>query len=146
VGLVASLFVPLFADRLGTRQVQMTGSAILAVGGALGIVLTPGEAAGSPLAFGAVALLGLGIGAFFPLCLTLPVDIARGPAEAASLTALMLLVGYLFSSVAPVFLGLVRDSTGGFSGVLWILVGLAALMVPLALSLGPDRLRRAGAQ
>jgi CP family cyanate transporter-like MFS transporter len=145
VGLVASLFVPLFADRLGTRRAQLTGAALLAVAGALGIVLSPAEAAGSPIAFGAVALLGLGIGAFFPLTLTLPVDIARGPAEAASLTALMLLVGYLLSSIAPVFLGLVRDATGGFSGVLWILVGLALLMVPLALSLGPDRLRRAAA-
>jgi CP family cyanate transporter-like MFS transporter len=145
VGLVASLFVPLFADRLGTRRAQMTGAALLAVAGALGIVLSPAEAAGSPVSFGAVALLGLGIGAFFPLALTLPVDIARGPAEAASLTALMLLVGYLLSSIAPVLLGLVRDATGGFTGVLWILVGLAALMVPLALSLGPERLRRAGA-
>ena len=146
VGLVASLFVPLFADRLGNRRSQMTGASLLAVAGALGIVLSPGETSGSPIAFGSVALLGLGIGAFFPLALTLPVDIARGPAEAASLTALMLLVGYLLSSIAPVFLGLVRDATGGFAGVLWILVGLAALMVPLALALGPDRLRRAGAQ
>jgi len=145
IGLLASLSVPAFADRIGSRRSQMTAAAFLAVSGALGIVLTPGEPPGSLIAFGAAALLGIGIGAFFPLALTLPVDVARSPSEAASISALMLLVGYLLSSIAPVFLGLVRDSTGDFDAVLWILVGLAVSMVPLALALGPGRLRRAEA-
>jgi CP family cyanate transporter-like MFS transporter len=145
IGLIASLSVPLFGDRIGTRRSQMTGAALVAVAGALGIALTPGESSGSVIAFGSTALLGIGIGTFFPLALTLPVDVARDPAEAASITALMLLIGYLLSSVAPVVLGLVRDATGSFVAVLWILVALAAAMVPLGLSLGAGRLRRAGA-
>ena len=120
-------------------------SGVIAVIGSLGVVLTPGEPPGSLLAFGSVALLGIGIGAFFPLALTLPVDAARDPAEAASIAAFMLLIGYLLSSVAPVVLGVVRDATGDFDGVLWVLVGLAVAMVPLGLSLGPGRLRRAEA-
>jgi len=146
IGLIASLFVPLFADRLGTRRSQLTGAAILAVIGSLAVVLTPGEGAGSVVAFGAAGLLGFGIGAFFPLVLTLPVDIAREPSEAASLTALMLLVGYLISSASPVALGYLRDTTGNFDAVLWALVGIALAMFPLALSLGQGRLDRAGAQ
>lgn len=145
IGLLASLSVPIFADRIGARRTQMTGAAILAVIGSLAVVLTPGEGAGSALAFAATAMLGFGIGVFFPLVLTLPVDIAREPAEAASLTALMLLAGYLISSVAPVALGFLRDATGSFDAVLWALVGIAAFMVPLALSLGQRRLDRAGA-
>ena len=145
IGLLASLSVPVLADRIGTRRSQMTTAAILAVAGALGIVLTPGEAPGSLITLAAAALLGIGIGAFFPLALTLPVDIARSPSEAASISALMLLVGYLLSSIAPVFLGLVRDATGDFDVVLWVLVGLAIALIPLALALGPGRLRRAGA-
>ena len=146
IGLLASLSVPIFADRIGTRRTQMTGAAILAVIGSLAVVLTPGEGAGSALAFAATAMLGFGIGVFFPLVLTLPVDIAREPAEAASLTALMLLAGYLISSIAPVALGFLRDATGSFEAVLWALVGIAVAMVPLALSLGQGRLDRAGAQ
>ena len=145
IGLLASLSVPIFADRIGARRTQMTGAAILAVIGSLAVVLTPGEGAGSALAFAATAMLGFGIGVFFPLVLTLPVDIAREPAEAASLTALMLLAGYLISSIAPVALGFLRDATGSFDAVLWALVGIAAFMVPLALSLGQRRLDRAGA-
>ena len=143
IGLLASLSIPLLADRFGTRRSQMTTAGILAVVGSLVVALSPAEPPGSLIAFGAVALLGIGIGAFFPLALTLPVDIARDPAEAASITALMLLVGYIVSSIAPVLLGLVRDASGGFTVVLWILVGIATTMVPLALSLRPGQFQRA---
>ena len=144
VGLLATLAVPLIADRVGTRRSQMASAGLVAVIGSLGVVLTPGEAPGSVLAFGSVALLAIGIGAFFPLALTLPVDVARDPAEAASISAMMLLVGYLVSSLAPVVLGVVRDTTGSFAAVLWIMVGLAVAMIPLGLSLGSGRLGRAG--
>lgn len=146
IGLLASLSVPVLADRIGTRRTQMTGAAVLAVAGSLGVVLTPDAGPGSAMTFAMTALLAFGIGAFFPLALTLPIDIARGPAEAASLTALMLLAGYLISSVAPVALGFLRDATGSFDAVLWALVGIALAMVPLALSLGQRRLDRAGVQ
>jgi CP family cyanate transporter-like MFS transporter len=134
------------ADRFGTRRQQLTVAACIAVVGTLGIVLTPGEPPGSIVAFGAAALLGIGIGAYFPLTLTLPVDVARDASDAASIAALMLLVGYLVSAVAPVLLGLVRDVTGNFDAALWVLVGMAVAMVALSLSLSAGRLQRAGAQ
>ena len=145
IGLVSTLAVPLFADRMGTRRTQLAFTALLSVAGALIIALTPHEPPGSLVSFGAIALLGLGIGAYFPLALTLPVDVASDAGEAASISALMLLVGYLLAATAPVVLGIVRDATGSFDAVIWILVALAALMIPLALALNPARLRGAGA-
>lgn len=145
IGLVATLAVPLLADRFGTRRSQLTVAALLAVAGALVIALTPGEPPGSLMAIGATALLGLGIGGYFPLALTLPVDVAGDAGEAASISALMLLIGYLLAAAAPVVLGVVRDATGNFEAVIWILVALAASMIPLALALNPSRLRGAGA-
>lgn len=135
IGLIASLSVPLFADRVGTRRSQMAVAGVVAVAGSLTIAATPDAAPGSLLPFAAVTVLGFGIGAFFPLALTLPVDLAADASEAASMSALMLLVGYLISSTAPSVLGLVRDVSGSFEVVLWILVGIAATMIPLALSL-----------
>jgi len=114
------------------------------VAGALVIALTPNEPPGSLVSFGAIALLGLGIGAYFPLALTLPVDVASDAGEAASISALMLLVGYLLAATAPVVLGIVRDAAGNFEAVTWILVGIAAAMIPLSLALNPARLKRAG--
>ena len=146
IGLVASLSVPLLADRFGTRRSQLTVAAVVALVGITAIALTPGEPTGSPVSFGAVILLGLGIGAFFPLALTLPVDVAERPADAASISALMLLIAYVIASLSPVLLGVVRDATGDFSAVLWLMVAMAVSMIPLSLSLGENRLRRAGAQ
>jgi CP family cyanate transporter-like MFS transporter len=144
VGLVSTLAVPALADRLGTRRSQLTLAAGLSVAGALIVALTPGEPPGSVLTYLATILLGLGIGAYFPLALTLPVDVASDGADAASISAFMLLIGYALAATSPVVLGLVRDATGGFDAVVWILVGISLLMIPLALALHPARLRSAG--
>lgn len=144
IGLVPTLAVPVLADRFGTRRSQLAVAAGLSVVGALVIALTPAEPSGSLVSFGAVVLLGLGIGAYFPLALTLPVDVAGNATDAASISALMLLVGYLLAATSPVALGFVRDSTGDFVAVTWVLVAIALAQIPLALALNPARLRRAG--
>jgi MFS transporter, CP family, cyanate transporter len=144
IGLPTTIAVPLFADRLGTRRSQLTFAALLAVIGTIVIALTPGEAPRSAIALGATALLGIGIGLYFPLALTLPVDVASDPADAGAVSALMLLVGYVLASIAPVVLGVVRDATGNFESVTWILVAISLAMLPLAVALNPARLRSAG--
>lgn len=145
IGLVSTLAVPVFADRLGTRRSQLALAAALSLAGALIVALTPGEQPGSLLTLTATALLGLGIGGYFPLALTLPVDVASDGADAASISAFMLLVGYALAATSPVVLGIVRDATGTFDSVVWILVAITVVMIPLALSLHPARLRSAGA-
>ncbi|MEA2675451.1 MAG: transporter, family, cyanate transporter [Chloroflexota bacterium] len=144
IGLVSTLAVPAFADRVGTRRTQLTLAATLSVAGAIIVALTPGEAPGSAVTLLATALLGLGIGAYFPLALTLPVDVASDGADAASIAAFMLLIGYTLAALSPVVLGVVRDATGNFHGVVWILVAISVVMIPLALALNPARLRSAG--
>lgn len=144
IGLVSTLAVPLLADRWGTRRIQLMLAALLSLCGALLVALTPGEQPGSAITLAATALLGIGIGAYFPLALTLPVDVARDGADAASISAFMLLIGYVLAATAPVVLGIVRDTTGDFESVTWILVGIAVVMLPLALALHPRRLEAAG--
>lgn len=144
IGLVSTLAIPLLADRFGTRRSQLTFAALLSLAGALVVALTPAEPPGSLITIGATLLLGLGIGAYFPLALTLPVDVAGDAGDAASISAFMLLIGYLLAATSPVVLGLVRDATGNFGSVAWILVAVSAVMIPLALSLNPARLRGAG--
>lgn len=144
IGLVSTLAVPLLADRLGTRRMQLTFAALLSVAGALIVALTPGEPPGSPISLLAIALLGLGIGAYFPLALTLPVDVSSDAGDAAAISAFMLLIGYALAATSPVVLGIVRDATGSFDAVVWILVAVSLTMIPLALALNPARLRSAG--
>lgn len=125
------------ADHIWTRRVWLTGAALLQVVSLLGIVLAPG---GGWLW---AALLGVAIGPLFPLTMTLPLDAAEGPAEVAALAGMMLGLGYTLSSSGPLLLGVVRDLSGGFDAVLWVLVGAAALLLGVDSSFSPARLRAA---
>lgn len=106
IGIVATLAAPLVADRFGSRRMQLGTAAVMSLIGAIGIA--SGTGTSDPLAIPSVVLLGFGLGLFFPLCLTLPLDAAGSPADASSLAALMLLVGYLIAAAAPVVLGAIR--------------------------------------
>jgi len=112
----------------------LAGAAALQFATLLGVVLLPG--AGWRWA----VLLGMSIGPLFPLTMTLPLDAADGPAEVAALAGMMLGLGYTLSSSGPLLLGAVRDLSGGFDAVLWVLVGAAALLLLVDSSFSPARL------
>lgn len=137
-GLVATVTLPLVADRVGTRRGQLVGSALTTLVGLVGLALVPG-----PAVLWAV-ILGLGTGAIFPIVLTLPVDAGGTAGDVAATAARMLLIGYVLSAIGPFVLGLARDVTGDFGTSLWLLVGLAVLMVVLAAVITPERLHRIG--
>jgi CP family cyanate transporter-like MFS transporter len=134
--LIGSLAVPLLADRLGTRHAQLVLASSLALVGTAGLVLLPVAA----IAWS--ALLGVALGATFPLVMTLPVDVARSGADVGPIAALTLLGGYTASSLGPIGLGAARDLTGSFGASLWLLVVLSAALVAAAAVMTPARLRR----
>ncbi len=135
VGLVTTFGVPLVADRRGGRRRQLVVSSIVASVSSFGIVALP------EFAYLWVVVLGLAIGAVFPLVLTLPLDVADEPGQVGSIAALMLLGGYSVSAIGPFALGAARDLTGSFQASLWILVAVAVALVACSLSLSPARLR-----
>ena len=136
VGLTTTIGVPLMADRFGSRRTQLIGAATVAFAGLLGLVVVP------DLGIVWASVLGLSLGAVFPLVLTLPVDVADAPGDVGATAALMLLGGYVLSATGPVVLGLARDMTGDFSASLWLLVVLGVALVATCLLLSPGRLRR----
>jgi len=123
VGIVTTFIAPILADRRGSRRGQLVLSACASVAGLLGIVLLP------DLALAWVVLLGFGLGAVFPLALTLPVDLAERSRDVPGLAAIMLLGGYSISSVSPFLFGFVADASGGFTLGLWALVGIAVVLL-----------------
>lgn len=135
--LPVGLLVPWLADRTGSRRQWLVGASAVTVMGLLGLAALP-EAA-----FAWSTIAGGAIGAVFPLSLTLCLDVAHEPADAGAVAALVLLGGYVVSSLSPVGLGALRDATGSFSPVLWTMFGAALVLLACCLPLTPHRLRPA---
>jgi CP family cyanate transporter-like MFS transporter len=136
VGLSCTIGVPLAADRLGSRRGQLVAASIAGFV-ALGGIIVAGD-----LAVAWAALLGLSLGSIFPLALTLPVDVSDDATEVGATAAFMLLAGYGLSSVGPAALGVARDVTGTFTLSLWLLFGLAAVLIVACAAITPARIRR----
>ena len=107
---------------------------MILIAGTAGLALAPGGG------FVFAAMAGLALGALFPLVMTLPLDVAHRPAEVGAVAAMMLGLGYSFSGVSPFVLGGVRDLTGSFTAVLWILVAAATVLLVLCSALSRERL------
>ena len=136
--LLATVTLPLLADRIGTRRGQLVGAAMTTLVGLVGLALVPDPA------FLWAMILGLGTGAIFPVVLTLPVDAGGTAGDVAATAARMLLIGYVLSAIGPFLLGFARDVTGNFVTSLWLLVGLSVLLVALSAIITPERLHRIG--
>src|SRR3954447_4499949 len=134
--LVATSVMPLGADRIGTRRGQLIVSSSAILLGFVGLLVAP-----DPAVLWAL-LLGAGMGAIFPIVLTLPVDVGGRPADVAATAALMLLVGYILSAIAPFAFGVARDVTGDYGLGLWLLAALGVVLVALCSVLTPARLGR----
>jgi CP family cyanate transporter-like MFS transporter len=135
--LPAGLLVPYLADRGGSRRLWMTGSSAVTVIGMLGLAALPDAA------FLWATIAGAAIGAVFPMCLVLCLDVAREPADAGAAAALVLLGGYTLSSLAPVGLGALRDASGSFASILWTLFATALVLLACCVPLTAQRLRPA---
>jgi CP family cyanate transporter-like MFS transporter len=101
----------------------------------IGIALLPDAA------FLWASLLGLGLGAVFPLVLTLPLDVTDEPGQVGSVAAMMLLGGYAISALGPFALGAARDVTGNFGASVWLLVLVGLALIGCCLLVSPARLR-----
>ncbi len=133
-GLASIVAAPLASRRGLERRELLAAAAAAAVAGIAGVVLLP------LLAWVWAVVLGAGLGLLFTIVLTLPTDVASDAQGAGDVSALMLLVGYLIASASPFVLGAVRDATGSFALSLWLLLALAATMLPMAWVLSPSRL------
>jgi CP family cyanate transporter-like MFS transporter len=134
-----TLLIAFAGDRIGSRLSYLVGGLSLVLIGLLLAILAP--AAG----IGAAILMGFGIGRGFSLSMALPVDVAHDGASVAATTGLMLLVAYTVAAASPVGLGAIRDVTGCYAAVMWVLVGTAAAGVALGATLSPAWIRQARA-
>ena len=121
----AALAFPALAER-HHRWLTWTLTAVgMSVVGATGILALPDGVLGP---FPWVVLIALGVGAGFPMALTLVSWKSRSPAEASGVTAVGLGVGYLGAAVAPLLMGVLHDLTDSYTAPLLVLLVAAVLM------------------
>jgi CP family cyanate transporter-like MFS transporter len=130
------LFLAIRGDRFGSRRFWLAAGASLQLAGLLGVALAPGGG------FIWAALIGAAIGLLFPSMMTMPLDVADHPRDVGAMAALMLGGGYTVAALGPFVLGLIRDLAGSFGLAMWVLFGITAAVLALAVLTSNERLRR----
>ena len=128
VTLPVSLVLAWAGDAHGSRRLYLTSGAVLLLLTGIGVVLLPDGA------WIWAVLIGVWVGITFPSLMTMPLDVGHGARDVAAMAGMMLGVGYSLSSLAPFLFGAVRDATGSFTAVLWLVVATAALLALASLN------------
>jgi len=121
---VAGLTISAVQQRFPDRRRLLLLVLTLLLAGLIALIVAPGT---MPLL--STLLLGLGIGALFPLSLIVTLDHARNATEAAVLLSRVQGGGYLIASIMPLVAGWVRDSGASLTSA-WLMmsVGVVGLM------------------
>lgn len=115
------------------RRAWLAISAVLAVIGLTPIAIWPDFAP-----FVCMSVAAFGLGGAFTLSMTLPLDNTNTVEESNAWNAFVMTVGYLIAATGPILVGFIRDLSGDFSGSLWVLVGVASLLLVLTPFLKPE--------
>ena len=118
-GFMVSLVVHRFSDRRPLLMLVL----LLLLAGLICLIGWPGE---MPVI--STLLLGLGIGALFPLSLTVTLDHAATAAEAGKLLARVQGGGYLIAATMPVIAGVVRDRADSVN-VAWLIMSAGVIVL-----------------
>ena len=120
---VAGLAVSSLVHRFPDRRPLLTSVILLMLVGLGCLILAP-----ITLMLPAIVLLGLGIGALFPLSLIVTLDHADSPAGAGALLAFVQGGGYAVAALMPLLAGIIRDTMASLQGA-WVCMVIGALVV-----------------
>lgn len=125
IAVPAVLLVSLVGGRVIGLRPYLGASALGLVVGAVGLAWT----ISSGTAWGWIAVVSLSLGSLFALSMTLSVDVATHPGDVAAIAGMQLGVGYTMAALSPFALGALRDATGSFTAGLWVVAGIAVLVL-----------------
>lgn len=120
---VAGLLVSSLVHRFTDRRPLLTWVACFILAGLGCLILAPVQAM-----VPAIMLIGLGIGALFPLQLIVTLDHAESPAQAGALLSFVQGGGYTIAALMPLLAGVIRDSMASLEWA-WVCMVLGTLVV-----------------
>ncbi|MFB4385003.1 MULTISPECIES: MFS transporter [unclassified Agrobacterium] len=130
---IAGLAVSAFINRFPDRRGPLAAALCSILGGLICLIIMP-----LTLALPAMILLGLGIGALFPLSLIVTLDHADEPASAGRLSAFVQGGGYMIASIMPFAAGWLRGRSDDLSQA-WVMMAVGVgLLILLATRFSPE--------
>ncbi|MCL2898624.1 MFS transporter [Brenneria tiliae] len=120
-GLLVSACINYFPDR---RRLLLPVLAIL-LAGMIGLIVAP-----LTLTYAIIIMIGIGIGALFPLSLIVALDQVTDSHKAGALMGFVQGGGYILASLMPLLAGFIRQHTAGLQQA-WLImaVGVVVLMI-----------------
>ncbi|WP_431651421.1 MFS transporter [Enterobacter roggenkampii] len=127
-GFAVSALIGKFPD----RRVPLITVLLLLLAGLLCLVFSPGT---TPVL--STLLLGIGIGALFPLSLIVTFDHARTPAQVGKLLSKVQGGGYMIAALMPLVAGIVRDSSVSLTSAWLVMSAGVVLLIAIAFTFKP---------
>ena len=127
--LAVSAFIARFPDRRGPLVVVLTSI----TAGLICVAVAP-----LSLAWPAAILLGLGLGALFPLSLIVTLDHVDDPSRAGELAAFVQGGGYIIASLTPFAAGAIRDRFADLTGAWEAMAVGVFLTIAIAMRFSPQ--------
>lgn len=90
-----------------------------------------------------VALIGGGLGACFSLTLTVALDHIAKPKLAGALAAFVQGIGFIITAIAPYIAGMLREWSGNFQSVWWMLMLTLIAMMVVTIKFAPSNYTKA---
>lgn len=127
-GLLVAALIPRFHDR---RRLLLPVLGLL-LAGLICLMVAP-----SALALPSMLLLGLGIGALFPLSLIVTLDHATTPQQAGKLLGFVQGGGYMIASLMPLLAGIIRQALGDLQQAFSVMASGVLVLLIMTLWLKP---------
>ena len=134
-GIVGTMVVPIWADRLRDQKTIIVALTVLEAIALVGLLFWR-----TPLAALWVSILGLVLGGTFGLALLLIVLRARNATTSAELSGMAQSVGYLLAAAGPALFGYLHDAIGDWDGPLLFLFAVLIAKTASGLRAARDEL------
>lgn len=129
---VAGFAVSALIHKFPDRRVPLIAVLLLLLAGLMSLIFAPGS---MPVI--STLLLGVGIGALFPLSLIVTFDHASTPAEAGTLLSRVQGGGYMIAALMPLLAGIVRDSSVSLTSAWLVMSAGVVVMIFIAINFKP---------
>lgn len=129
---IAGLGVSTFIGRFPDRRAPLIAVLLCVLAGLMCLILAP-----TLLAFPAIILLGIGIGALFPLSLIVTLDYADDSITAGDLAVFVQGGGYMIASAMPFAAGLIRDRFDNLAQAWMLMAAGVVVLIVMATRFSP---------